>query len=487
MSDEDTPGPIPNPAVKLVSADGTWGATPWESRSSPRDLFLSPRFRATTFLRHYIHQVIMSEYVVLLRTNDDYRRLWLGSVVSQFGDWFNLIASAALVANLTGTGTAISYLFLARFLPLFLFSPIAGVLADRYDRRHVMIASDLLRGVTVLGFLFIREPGQIWLLYLLTFLQFALSAIFTPARSAVLANVVQPDELVAANALDSLTWSTMLAVGAMVGGLVAAIFGIAEAFALDSFTFIVSALLISRIAGPVQDAADAQRRGGWFEFLDGLRYLLGKRFILGISLVKAGGALAWGAINVLEITFATEIYTVDLPDLPGPLQIDSSTAVLGWIYAVVGLGTGLGPLVMRRWLGDAPMRLRWGISAGFGLMTLGIFLLSIVPSLATFSAATLVRTVGTGTVWVFSAALLQMIVPDRFRGRVFAFEFAALTLTQSISTAWAGYALDNLGLDVRQVAFTMSMVALAVTLAWLIFHFRYQTEPLRGVPDSAEV
>ena len=119
----------------------------------------------------------MSEYVSLLRENQDYRRLWLGSLISQFGDWFNLIASASLVANLTDTGTAISYLFLARFLPLFLFSPLAGVLADRYDRRHVMIVSDLLRAATVLCFLLVREPGQIWLLYVLTILQFALSAV----------------------------------------------------------------------------------------------------------------------------------------------------------------------------------------------------------------------------------------------------------------------------------------------------------------------
>ena len=92
----------------------------------------------------------MNEYVVLLKLNKDYRYLWLGSLVSQLGDWFNLLASAGLVANLTGTGTAISYLFLARFLPLFLFSPLAGVLADRYERRTIIIPSDLLRAGTVL-------------------------------------------------------------------------------------------------------------------------------------------------------------------------------------------------------------------------------------------------------------------------------------------------------------------------------------------------
>jgi MFS family permease len=424
----------------------------------------------------------MSEYVVLLRSNKDYRLLWLGSVVSQLGDWFNLIASATLVANLSGTGTAISYLFLARFLPLFLFSPLAGVLADRYERRHIMIASDLLRGATVLSFLLVREPGQVWLLYVLTFLQFALSAIFTPARSAVLANVVRREELVPANALDSLTWSTMLAFGALLGGIVAATLGLTPAFILDALTFVLSAWLISRIAGPIRAEQTAASQGGFFEFLDGLRYLRKHSFILGVSLVKAGGALAWGAINVLEITYATDIFSLEFSagGASFAASIDSSTAVLGLIYAVSGLGTGLGPLVLRRWLGDAPVRQRWAISLGFGLLTLGLLLLSVAPTLGFFSLATIIRTIGSGTIWVFSAAMLQMAVPDRFRGRVFAFEFAALTLTQSISTFWAGYAQDALGLTVRQVSLSMALVAVLVGLVWLIFNHRYRFEPVVG-------
>lgn len=419
----------------------------------------------------------MSEYIGLLQQNRNYRYLWLGSLVSQLGDWFNLIASAGLVANLTGTGTAISFLFLVRFIPLFLFSPLAGVLADRYERRHIMIASDLLRAGTVLCFLFIREPGQIWLLYVLTFLQFALSAIFVPARSAVLANVARPEELVTANALDSLTWSTMLAFGALLGGLVAAIFGITEAFIIDALTFGLSALLISRIAGPIRSSGGGSSRGGWLDFWDGLRYLKGEHFIFGISLVKAGGSLAWGAINVLEITYATDIFSIEIKGLPAGLEIDSGTATLGWIYFMTGLGTGLGPLIMRRRLGDAPMRLRFGISVGFGLLALGIFVLSLAPTLGVYTLGTLVRTVGSGAIWVFSAALLQTIVPDRYRGRVFAFEFAALTLTQSISIIWAGFAQDTLGLSVRQVTFSLGLVAIAMGLLWLLFNRRHRDDP----------
>ena len=413
----------------------------------------------------------MEIYVDLLRRNVNYRNLWLGALVSQLGDWFNLIAAASLIADLTSSGVAISYLFLARFLPLFLFSPLAGVLADRFDRRRLMVASDVLRALTVLGFLLVRDPAHIWLFYLLTTTQFALSAIFTPARTAVIANIVKHDDLVTANALDSFTWSTMLAVGSLLGGLVAAFLGNNTAFIIDAMTFLLAAWFISRVSIParlVDDRVEVSR-GGWFDFVDGLRYLRGEPFIMAISLVKGGGSLVWGAINVLEVNFAEQIF---------PLGGDGSTT-LGIIYAITGLGTGFGPLLLRRWLGDDSGRLRWAITIGFWVLALGILGLAAAPTFALFAVATLFRTIGSGTVWVFSAALLQMVVPDRFRGRVFAFEFALLTLTQSMSIWWAGYAQDSLGWTVRQVTAGAGVTGLAVGLLWLVFHLRTLSRPLK--------
>ncbi|MCB8952896.1 MAG: MFS transporter [Ardenticatenales bacterium] len=417
----------------------------------------------------------MSQYWRLLRTNRNYRLLWLGALISNLGDWFNLIASAALVAQLTTTGTAISYLFLARFLPLFFFSPIAGVLADRYSRQAIMIVTDVLRALIVLGFLLIRDPSQIWLLYLLTVSQFVLSALFTPARSAVLANVVRTEELVTANALDSLTWSTMLAVGSMLGGVVAALFGGTTAFVVDAGTFFLSAWFISRITNIHQSSADLVARRGWLAFLDGLRYLRGAPAILALSLVKGGGSLVWGAVNVLEVNFAEKIF---------PLGGHNSTATLGIIYTISGLGTGLGPLLLRRVFGDEPARARWAITSGFVLLTTGLFVLSMAPTLPVFALGTLIRTIGSGTIWVFSAALLQMLVPDRVRGRVFAFEFAFLTLTQSISIFWAGYGQDTLHLGVRQVTALMGWVGVAVLGLWFLLQLR--VEATQAAVESQE-
>ncbi len=438
----------------------------------------------------------MSEYVELLRRNPNFRNFWLGSVISQFGDWFNVLAAAELIARLTDSGVALSYLFLARFLPLFLLSPVTGVLADRFNRKRLMVLSDVLRGVTVLGFLLVREPEHIGLFYLLTVAQFSLSALFTPARGAVLASVVRPGELVAANALDSLTWSLMLALGAMAGGVVAAFFGAEAAFIADSATFLLSAYFIARIVLPVKEDTRYETRGtssesdgrparaaGGLSLADGLRYLRGEPFILGIALAKAGGSLAYGAVNVLEITYANDLFPMAGAQRFG--VSDPGTATLGLIYVMSGLGTGVGPLLMRRWLGDARRRLMLGISLGFVFMTAGIAWLAAAGGLGSLLGGTVARTLGTGTLWVFSAALLQTIVPDRFRGRVFAVEFALLTLTQSISTLAAGLMMDSLGLSAQGVTAVMAGVGAVVTVAWGVFHWRAKGE--RVVSDELRV
>ncbi|MCA9980891.1 MAG: MFS transporter, partial [Anaerolineales bacterium] len=365
------------------------------------------------------------------------------------------------------------------FLLQFLFSPFAGVFADRYDRRYVMIASDLLRGLTVLGFLLVREPSQIWLFYLLTVVQFMLSALFIPARTAVLANVVRPEELVTANALDSLTWSTMLAVGAMLGGVATAVFGVNTAFVLDALTFALSAWLIAQVALPKTIKAKRQKgwKRGWIEMAGGWHYLRGEPIMLGLALVKAGGSLVWGAINVLEVNYAEMIYPTILT-VGNNVVGGDGTVTLTIIYTLSGLGTGLGPLFVRRWLGDTIPRLLAGITLGFVLLAIGLLGLGLAPTLTVFAVFTVVRTVGTGVLWVFSASLLQMVVPDVVRGRVFAFEFALLTLTQSISIYWAGFAQDTLGWTVPSVTLSMFVLGVFVLGAWLPFYLRIRTRPL---------
>ncbi|MFN8446912.1 MAG: MFS transporter [Caldilineaceae bacterium] len=402
----------------------------------------------------------MATYLLLLRKNPNFRRLWLATVISYLGDWFNLLASAALIGHLTSSGAAVSYLFLARLLPLFFFSPWTGTLADRFNRKRLMMIADLLRAVTVLCYILVQWTGNISLLYLLTVVQFALSALFQPAHAALIPNIVDGEDLVTANALDGFTWSSMLAFGSLLGGIATTLFGITACFVIDAASFLWSAFFISRIvvaARPV--AASTSQRLGLLAFVDGLAYLRTRVFLLCIVLVKAGGGLFWGASDVLQVPIAREIFPIG----------ENGTITLALFYTMIGLGSGLGPLWLTRILGDRLRSNLFSILLGFVLSVIGLYWLSVAGGVLGATLAVLLRSFGGGLVWVYSTTIWQRLANDEFRGRVASFEFTALTLFQSLGTLWAGYAQDVLQYSLIETVRITALVPLLVTLLWGLF------------------
>ena len=162
-------------------------------------------------------------YLELLRSNRGFRFLWLGQVVSQMGDWFDTIAVYTIALTLTGSSRSVALIMVARFLPSVVMGPLSGVVADRFSRRTIMIASDIVRAIVVLGFLFVRRPDQMWLVYVLTVLQLAFSTFFEPAKTAAIPSIVSDRELVPANAIASVTWSVMLTLGARLASRMATV------------------------------------------------------------------------------------------------------------------------------------------------------------------------------------------------------------------------------------------------------------------------
>src|SRR6185295_14124305 len=138
-------------------------------------------------------------YVSLLRENPDFTRLWISQVISQTGDWFNSVALFTLLLSLSGTGQAVSYVLILKLLPAFFVGPLAGVAADRFNRKTIMIAADIVRGVLVLGFLLIHRPDQVWMVYVLATLQVIGSTFFDPAKSAAIPGIVSRERLLTAN------------------------------------------------------------------------------------------------------------------------------------------------------------------------------------------------------------------------------------------------------------------------------------------------
>ncbi len=409
-----------------------------------------------------------ASYTDLLRDNRNFRFLWFGQIVSLLGDWFNLVASAALVGMLTQSGLAVGSLFVVRMLAPFLVSPIAGVVADRYNRKYVLIAADFIRAAVVLAFLLVRNPGDVWLLYTLTAVQMAMSGFFDPAHTAILPDISNPRELGAVNALSSATWSVMLALGAALGGLFSGTFGMYPAFVLDTFTFLLSAALLSQIRMPAKlaSAADKTVVAAVGQYLRGLRYLRAHLDVLVVALQKATMALFLAtAFQVIQVAIAQQVFTVG----------QGGGISLGLMFGLTGVGSGLGPIAARKLTGDDPRSLKEAIAYGYLLAIAGIMVTAPLLSLPMVLLGSFVRSIGSGIIWVFSTHLLLQMAPDEVRGRVFASDFMFFYLGSALASSLVGAALDTT-LTIPTIIWTLAALSVIPTVLWTLWVMKGRRE-----------
>ena len=418
-------------------------------------------------------------YTELLRTNRDFRMLWLGQVVSQLGDWFDTIALFTLVLRLTGSGRAVGLVLVARFLPSVVLGPLSGVLADRFNRRHIMIASDAARALVVLGFLFVRSPEHVWLVYLLTVLQLAFSAFFEPARSAALPSVVAERDLVKANTVSSVTWSAMLTLGAAVGGPITDWFGTDAAFVIDSLTYLVSAALVwcVRLPGRAprpKTPLTAAKALGVTDTLEGLRYVWRRPRVLALLLVKPAWGLGGGLLTLLPV-FGEKVFRLSLHTAVGGAALGMSA-----LYAARGVGTALGPVLTRRLYGETRPEMQRAIGVSF--VVAGVFYCLFGGAQQfTLALVWLATAHAAGSVlWVFSTVLLQSSVEDEFRGRVFAAELMLMTLAMAASNYATGEALDRFQVSPRAAAVAIGILFLLPGLLWLLTRRWWDREGLKA-------
>ncbi len=376
------------------------------------------------------------------------------------GDWFNTIALYTIILNLTGSGRDIGLLLVARFVPSFVFGPLSGVLADRFSRRTIMIVSDLLRAVVVLGFLFVRRADQLWIIYVLTVLQLGLSTFFEPAKTAAIPSVVSDRELVAANAISAVTWSVMLTLGAAIGGFITGWFGTDVSFVLDSLTFLLSAALIAGVRLPKRPPREKSKLTiakalGITQTLEGARYVKHRPRVLALLLVKPAWGLGGGILTLLAV-FGERIFPVGR----------SAATGIGVLFAARGIGTAVGPIVARRISGEGKKRMQ--ASIGISFLIGGLFYIAF-GSTSSFVVALIVLGVahcGGSILWVFSTVRLQQEVEDNYRGRVFAAELALLTLTMAASNYATGEMLDRFGLSPRLAVIGMGIIFLIPGIIW---------------------
>lgn len=407
-----------------------------------------------------------SSYLRILRHNPNYRRYWLSSCISQIGDWFNYIAIFVLLNQLTGTGQAVSWFLIAKYLPPAVLGPVAGVIADKLSRKKILVTCDLLRALLVLTYLLIQSAEYVWVVYLLAFTQESIWAFYHPARQATVPNLCSREQLSIVNGLSGASWSVMLAFGAALGGFVTAHFGWQAAILADCCSFLLSAALMLTVLIPQREKQPPAaktfalaRITGWYDLQEGFSYIKARPKVMALLTVKSSWALSGGMLVMLAV-FGEQVFAQENSAGQGGLS--------GIFFSMRGLGAAVGPIIAWRLFGDGIPAMRKAIGGAFFLSCGAYIFFSQAPNMLLAAFWVFWGHLGGSVQWVFSTTLLHRQVEDRFRGRLFSSEMALMTLMLSLSTWCTGAALD-MGVDPRTIVLVLALLFLLPGTGWFLY------------------
>ncbi|HEV2448008.1 MAG TPA: MFS transporter [Candidatus Sulfopaludibacter sp.] len=425
----------------------------------------------------------MKAFVSLLRENRNYRYTWIGQVVSEIGDHFNNIAVFSLAVQATHSGLVVSGVLLSRAIPAMVAGPLAGVVLDRLNRKHVMIASDLIRALVAACFIFTVSHPKAWMLYLLSGLLMVASPFFTSGRASILPAIATRDELHTANSLTQTTQWTTLAVGTFLGGTSVMGFGYEWAFVGNSLSFAISAVCISRLflpgrgfRPPRRALTEAEVVRPWHEYVEGLRYMRTVPLIMGLLMVNIGWATGGGAAQILFTVF-------------GEIVFNKGPAGLGMVWGCAGIGLlcgGAFAYTVGRRLSFRDYKR--AISICYVIHGGSYVLFSQTPRFGWALFFIGLSRAGVGVSSVLNMGQLLRIVPDGFRGRVFSTMESIQWSVMMVSMLLAGVASQYWNpRTIGAIAGVLSSTT-AVFWGWRNWTGRLPEPPHEGVePEEIEV
>jgi MFS family permease len=399
----------------------------------------------------------LQPYIDLVGQNENYRRLWLAQIISNFGDWFGILAVYALIQQYSGSELLLGLIIVVKMLSLAASSPLAGFITDRFNRRRLMILCDIARGVLVLGLILIKSEELLWLAYLITAVQMVFSAIFEPAKTSSIPNVTSDKELVNANILSAASWSIIFTTGMAFGGFATAYLGTDLVFIINTISYLISGIFIYRAVIPQAEMSDEEKRKnrnpltGIFE---GFRFLSDNRSVLRPALAKGTFTMCIGALVYMLIIVAEDVLLM-------------GSVGLGILYAARGIGTGIGPVLGRRLFRRES---GWIRAMGLFMIFCGLMycITSWLSSIVFMSIFVLLAHMASGSNWVMSTVLLQRRSPDLYRGRVFSTEWLLFTLAQSVSVTIASLILEYELLSIRECMLAFAILLILSGSFWLI-------------------
>ena len=382
----------------------------------------------------------LQPYIHLLRKNKNYRRLWAAQAISNFGDWFGLLALYALIGTYSDSEFLLGLIIVVKMLSLAVFSPLAGYITDRFNRRKLMILCDILRAIAVLGILFVQTESMLWLAFVLTSFQMMISAIFEPAKTASIPNVASKEDLVNANIISTATWSIIFTSGMAIGGFATELLGIKTVLILDAGTYLLSSWFIYKAVIPQTEMTEEEKektKNPLVGIIDGAKYLIENPQVLRPSIAKGTSSSFLGGLVYMLIIISEEILMM-------------GSIGLGLLYAARGFGTGIGPIIGRRLFRNEK---DWVMVMGIAIFTSGVMyvMVGFADAIWVMILFVLLAHTASGANWVKSTVLLQKRTIDVFRGRVFSTEWLLFTIMNSISVVCASLILEYQIMNVKDL------------------------------------
>ncbi|MCA9957765.1 MAG: MFS transporter [Anaerolineales bacterium] len=403
----------------------------------------------------------------LLRIRE-FRWLWLGQIVSNFGDAVTHLTLVLFINRVTeGSTTAIAYLLIALALPRATIGLVAGVFADRWDRKRTMIVSDLLRGILILAFIFLSVNNtQLWLLYMIAFIHSAIGAFFLPARSALIPNLVPKEGLLAANSLSQMSMVFLQVLGTAAAGFIVGVLDTFwPAFVIDAVTFFVSALFVAQVQVATQ--RKETRETAVFtliqavnsELREGMRIMLHNRVLLGTLVAIGVTMFGLGAVNVL---------------LP-PLLINDLHVSETWFGAVEFAQT-LAMIISGSFVAILAARFKPTSLISGNLLILGVMvcILSLITTVWHVLPILFVIGLVVTPLNAAVATIVQTAVSDDVRGRISAALGAIVQAAMLISMFATGAVAAAIGVRNVFIVSGIIVVTAGIIAGWI---FRSQHSP----------
>jgi MFS family permease len=410
-------------------------------------------------------------YMQLLRRNRSFRRLWVGQVISELGNWFNFIAVLGLVRVVSHAAPeATSIVLIVRLAPATIFAPLAGAFVDRWSRRTVMITTDLLRVLVALAPLLVRRPEDLWIAYVSTASLSFFGIFFEAAKNAAVPNITGERDLLAGNALMFSSRFLLMSLGAALGGWTAAYVGYAAAFIINAISFVASAYSVWLVPDEetrersTDGTTTVEKRkvyaGYWSDVREGWSYIVRNPVVATLIGTNIIWAIGGGASNLVADRLGALVFA--------PNDSHKQDSAVAALYFAAGMGLFFGMLIARRVGTYFELKQRTVPFIGWSLVIQGIIfgLSGLMPTLWAACLLFMLARFLLGAEYAVQDTLLVRLLPDNLRGRVITTDRATEMLIMTFSTAIAGWSLHLI--TPRTLTVLSGFLSGLSGLAWLV-------------------